>query len=116
MTKKASAAPFWSLGHSGLIRISGFGFRALLFGFRGLSFRLSPRAYNPGVAHIVLLGDSIFDNASYVPGGPAVVEQLRGKLQRGWRASLLAVDGAVCDSVGSQLRRLPEDATHLFVS
>jgi hypothetical protein len=25
----------------------------------------------------VLLGDSIFDNGRYVPGGPAVIEQLR---------------------------------------
>ena len=27
--------------------------------------------------HIVLLGDSIFDNASYTAGGPDVVAQLR---------------------------------------
>ena len=27
--------------------------------------------------HAVLLGDSIFDNLSYVPGKPAVIEQLR---------------------------------------
>ena len=27
--------------------------------------------------HIVLLGDSIFDNAAYVAGGPDVVKQLR---------------------------------------
>ena len=27
--------------------------------------------------HVVLLGDSIFDNASYVPGKPPVIEQLR---------------------------------------
>ena len=66
--------------------------------------------------HLVLLGDSIFDNASYVPGGAPVVEQLRRRLPRGARATLLAVDGAVCASVGPQLRRLPDDATHLFVS
>lgn len=66
--------------------------------------------------HVVLLGDSIFDNASYVPGGPPVVEQLRAALPRGWRATLLAADGAVTQSVDGQLRRLPGDATHLFVS
>jgi hypothetical protein len=27
--------------------------------------------------HVVLLGDSIFDNTVYVPGKPAVIEQLR---------------------------------------
>jgi hypothetical protein len=66
--------------------------------------------------HLVLLGDSIFDNESYVPGGPPVIEQVRRGLPRGWRATMLAVDGAVAASVASQLGRLPDDATHLFVS
>jgi hypothetical protein len=30
--------------------------------------------------HIVLLGDSIFDNAAYVPGELPVIEQLRARL------------------------------------
>jgi hypothetical protein len=68
------------------------------------------------MSHVVLLGDSIFDNASYVPGGPPVIDQFREALPRGWKATLLAVDGAVTTSVVSQLRRLPGDATHLFVS
>jgi len=36
--------------------------------------------------HVVLLGDSIFDNASYVPDGPPVIDQLRqfGETRRGW--------------------------------
>ena len=68
------------------------------------------------MSHVVLLGDSIFDNASYVPDGEPVVDQLRAKLPRDWRVTLLAVDGAVTTSVPSQLRRLPADATHLFVS
>jgi hypothetical protein len=29
--------------------------------------------------HIVLLGDSIFDNAAYVKGGPDVIRQLQAK-------------------------------------
>jgi len=66
--------------------------------------------------HLVLLGDSIFDNESYVPGGPPVIEQVRRGLPRGWRARLLAVDGAVSASVASQLHRLPEGASHVFVS
>ena len=69
-----------------------------------------------GAAHIVLLGDSIFDNAAYVRGGPDVVTQLRGVLPSGWTASLLAVDGAVITGVARQLERLPSDATHLVVS
>ncbi|HEX8644281.1 MAG TPA: SGNH/GDSL hydrolase family protein [Allosphingosinicella sp.] len=68
------------------------------------------------MSHIVLLGDSIFDNAAYVPGGPDVVRQLRDALPPGWRATLLAVDGATTGSVRAQLDRLPGDATHLVVS
>jgi hypothetical protein len=68
------------------------------------------------MGHVVLLGDSIFDNARYVPGRPPVVEQLRRYLPPGWRASLLAVDGHGTADVPSQLARLPADATHLFVS
>ena len=29
------------------------------------------------MAHLVLLGDSIFDNAAYVEGGPAVIDHVR---------------------------------------
>ena len=35
------------------------------------------------MSHVVLLGDSIFDNASYVPGRPAVIDQMRTSLPRG---------------------------------
>jgi len=68
------------------------------------------------VSHVVLLGDSIFDNDRYVPGGPAVIEHLRRALPPGWRATLLAVDGAVAADVVRQLERLPSDASHLVVS
>ena len=66
--------------------------------------------------HVVLLGDSIFDNACYVPGGPSVIEHLKRTLPSGWRATLLAVDGAHADGVHRQLESLPADATHLVVS
>jgi hypothetical protein len=68
------------------------------------------------MGHVVLLGDSIFDNASYVPDRPAVIEQLRQSLPPGWRASLLAVDGHITEDVVRQLKSLPDDATHLVVS
>jgi len=70
----------------------------------------------PSMPHVILLGDSIFDNAAYVGGGPDVIRQLRGKLPEGFRATLLAIDGAVTAGVESQLRRLPADASHLAVS
>jgi hypothetical protein len=68
------------------------------------------------MGHVVLLGDSIFDNARYVPDRPPVIEQLRRCLPPGWLASLLAVDGHTTEDVADQLQRLPADATHLFVS
>ena len=68
------------------------------------------------MAHIVLLGDSIFDNGAYTNGGPDVISQVRLFLPEGWHASLLAVDGATTVDVPSQVLRVPLDATHLVLS
>ncbi|MBL0402483.1 SGNH/GDSL hydrolase family protein [Microvirga aerilata] len=69
------------------------------------------------MTHVVLLGDSIFDNGAYVRRGePDVVTQVQAKLPGGAKASLCAVDGAVTAGVERQLARLPSDATHLVVS
>jgi len=68
------------------------------------------------MSHVVLLGDSIFDNARYVPGGPSVIEQLRKCLPCGWQATLLARDGAGTAEIVRQYDQLPVDATHLIVS
>jgi hypothetical protein len=66
--------------------------------------------------HIVLLGDSIFDNSMYVPGGPSVIEHVRRMLPAGDQATMLALDGATVASVFRQLERMPTDATHLVLS
>jgi lysophospholipase L1-like esterase len=66
--------------------------------------------------HVVLLGDSIFDNASYTRGEPDVVTHLRNVLPTGSRATLCAVDGATTDGLARQLGRVPPDATHLVVA
>jgi hypothetical protein len=73
-------------------------------------------AHTITMGHVVLLGDSVFDNAAYVSGGPDVVTQLRERLPQGWRASLNAVDGSVVASLPQQLARMPADATHLVIS
>ena len=65
------------------------------------------------MAHIILLGDSIFDNLSYVQPEPDVLAQLQELLPAGWKASLRAVDGAVTNHVTRQLADLPADTTHL---
>jgi lysophospholipase L1-like esterase len=66
--------------------------------------------------HIVLLGDSIFDNAAYVRGGPDVIKQLRSMLPSDWQATLLAVDGSVTTDVITQMSKIPASASHLIVS
>jgi hypothetical protein len=68
------------------------------------------------MGHVVLLGDSIFDNERYVPDRPPVIEQVRQRLPAGWTATLRAVDGHVTEDVAQQLAGLPEDVTHLIVS
>ncbi len=66
--------------------------------------------------HVVLLGDSIFDNAAYVRGGPDVLAHLQGRLPAGWDATLVAVDGATTEDMGRQYGRIPDSATHLVLS
>ncbi|WP_414620054.1 SGNH/GDSL hydrolase family protein [Calothrix sp. CCY 0018] len=66
--------------------------------------------------HIVLLGDSIFDNATYVGEDPDVITQLRMKVPENWNASLKAIDGNKVDDVYAQLEQLPKDTTHLVLS
>ncbi len=66
--------------------------------------------------HVVLLGDSIFDNAVYVPNGPSVMDHLCKILPSSYEATLLAVDGDVVSSVFRQIERIPADASHLILS
>ena len=67
--------------------------------------------------HIILAGDSILYNQSYVnPGEPDVIKQLESLLATGDKATLLAVDGAVITNVAGQLKNRPGDTTHLFIS
>jgi len=57
------------------------------------------------MAHIVLLGDSIFDNAPYVSCGMDVRAQLQSLLDRQHRVSLLAQDGSVLADMAAQVGR-----------
>ena len=68
------------------------------------------------MGHVVLLGDSIFDNAAYVAGGSPLIEQLQRRLPETWNASLLARDGAIVSNVLRQISSLPQTATHLVIS
>ena len=68
------------------------------------------------MGHVVLLGDSVFDNAAYTGGAPDVIAQLRQQLPPNWRATLCAVDGSTVAGLAQQLARVPADASHLIVS
>lgn len=67
--------------------------------------------------HIVLLGDSILDNKVYVAQTePDVREQLAGLLSPNDKVTLLAIDGSMIANIPDQVKRIPDDATHLVVS
>jgi lysophospholipase L1-like esterase len=69
------------------------------------------------MAHVILCGDSIFDNRPYVqPGEPDVTTQVNALLPEGSKATRLAVDGDITQGIPRQLQSLPNDATHLFIS
>jgi hypothetical protein len=66
--------------------------------------------------HVVLLGDSVFDNSSYTAGGPAVADHLRRLLHDEWTVDLRAVDGSTTEDISEQMQSLPSGATHLVLS
>lgn len=68
------------------------------------------------MTHIVLLGDSIFDNGAYTGPEPDVIAHLRTLLPDTADATLIAVDGATTSSLAVQCARIPADSTHLVVS
>ena len=73
--------------------------------------------HDPAMSHhIVLLGDSVFDNATYTSGQPSVRDHLVSLLPRGSQATLRAVDGSRIADLSSQLERVPADATRLVIS
>lgn len=68
------------------------------------------------MAHIVLLGDSIFDNKAYVGTMPDVISHLQNLIPTNWQATLKAVDGNLVEHVSGQLLKSPSDATHFVIS
>lgn len=68
------------------------------------------------MSHVALLGDSIFDNASYTSGEPDVATHLRSLLTSKVKVTLAAVDGAMTSDLPRQLTRLPSDVDRYVVS
>jgi hypothetical protein len=71
---------------------------------------------NKTAKHLVLLGDSIFDNGAYVGNKPAVGQQVQSLLPVGWRCSVLAEDGAITEDIEYQLQHLPHDSSYLVLN
>lgn len=65
--------------------------------------------------HIILIGDSILDNGSYVSAGESVFEILSREIPDA-KITLLAVDGDTSTDVARHLEFFPEDATDVFIS
>jgi len=68
------------------------------------------------MSHVILLGDSIFDNVNWVNGELTVIEHVRNILEDKWQATLLAVDGSTTEGIDLQLKKMPKDASLLLVS
>lgn len=67
--------------------------------------------------HVVLLGDSILDNQSYVQVDEHDVRtQLETLLGADHRVTLSAIDGSMINDVERQLGSIPRHASHLVVS
>jgi hypothetical protein len=90
---------------------------ALVGGALALAFARPIGAEAPVMKRVVLLGDSVFDNAAYVGSSePDVRRQVADLLPQDGQAILLAQDGAFIAGTVLQLDRLPRDATHIVVS
>jgi hypothetical protein len=79
--------------------------------------RVRPRALTASPhLHLVLLGDSIFDNAAYTRGEPDVAAHLRGIVPPAVAVTRVATDGARIRDIAEQIRRIPSTATHLALA
>jgi len=80
-----------------------------------------PEPFNSRTDQIFLLGDSMFKNDHYVPGGKSVTDHLLRKLPDSEHAiTVYAKNGATISDVYSQLNRISRSAdsisTNIFVS
>lgn len=66
--------------------------------------------------HLILVGDSVFDNGNYVDQGQAVGDHLKRCLPKNVMLTSLAIDGHFSAHVHHQLDRLPATASHIALS
>lgn len=74
----------------------------------------------PRPGHVVLLGDSVFDNRSRGASEPGVAQDvaavLRRRLPDAWQVTCRARSGSRIAAIDGQIRTIPEGATHLVAS
>ena len=66
-------------------------------------------------SHVVLVGDSVFDNKAYTKGDPDVAAHLRSVMPA-WKVTLCAIDGTTTQDIGRQFQRVPDGAEHVVMS
>ena len=66
--------------------------------------------------HVVLIGDSILDNAPYVDRDHDVTSHLKRELPGDWQVTLRAVDGSSLPHIPTQTIDLPDSTTHIVFS
>lgn len=66
--------------------------------------------------HLILVGDSVFDNGNYVDEGQSVFAHLKRLLPEDVALTSLAVDGHLSAHAHHQLAKIPSTATHIALS
>jgi hypothetical protein len=89
--------------------------RNFLIGGAALGMMTAARTQANAMMHIAMIGDSVFDNASYVGEAPDVRAQLQSLLASA-EVTSFARDGAVMADIPMQLRQIPHSATYIVVS
>ena len=74
------------------------------------------RIKQPTRKHVILLGDSVFDNNIYITSGNSVMKHLAEITPEHVTFTLIAKDNTKTSAMQEQLRNIPNDATHLIVS
>jgi hypothetical protein len=89
--------------------------RSVVVGGVALGYFVAQGGNASAMIHIAMLGDSIFDNGSYVGDAPDVRAQAQ-TLLHGANVISAARDGAVIADMEFQIRRIPDAVTHIVVS
>lgn len=89
--------------------------RSVLAAAAALGTFMAAKSKASTMKHVAMLGDSIFDNGSYVGGVPDVRAQAQALLPDA-KVISAARDGAVMADIEFQIRQIPDSVGHIVVS